>query len=144
MALYQAFTRFSQRSALIADFMVLFSQLLKVSQNGIHLRANSSCLQCSTSAVECICRHPYGNLQHKGDFLPCSGCHHSSLACPAGLLHIAYIFLLFQKQMPLQVQSATYKIGWCCAAQHLRAVPDLLQVFRPCWRSKDQLQHRLV
>lgn len=144
MALYQAFARVSQRSALIADFVVLFPQFLKVSQNCIHLRANSSAcssvhLQCSAFAVAL-----YGNLQHKGDCLPCSGCHHSSLACPAGPLHIAYTFLLFQKQMPLQVQNATYRIGWCCAAQHLQAVPDSLQVFRPCWRLKYLLHHRLV
>ncbi len=39
MILYQAFTGVSQRSALVADFMMLGTQLCKVVQDSIHLHA---------------------------------------------------------------------------------------------------------
>jgi len=39
MTLYQAFTGVSQRSALVADFVMLCEQLCKVMQDSIHLHA---------------------------------------------------------------------------------------------------------
>ena len=98
--LYQAFTGVSQRSALVADFMMLCPQLCKIVQDSIHLHAKPETSWYLQTDKE----------NAKAGGLPSPRSQHSYLACPAVLLHIAYISLQFQKQRQLQVLSAICRI----------------------------------